>query len=411
MTAPPGHEREPHRAALDELSQAFGGSTPAPTGEPDEDLDGGGPTQPVGPVDLPADELLIVEAEPLESPVAPAPRIIRIDDYSGSHPIEPLATEPVDASSGASHRAADGAEPILIEIDNADLPDAVYVEGSLDRSGSRSIVIIEDDDTADALVPESERDVRRGIEPRMRERRVAVKRAQGRKRLKWFALGALVVVIVVGLLAVLGSGLFAVQRDQVVVTGNVYTNPEQLQAVIDDLVGTPVLLVDTQGAERRLEAIPWVETARVRSDFPHGATIEIRERQAIATYRGPDQRFRVLDRQGRVLDVIDLYPIAYLLLDGPDPVDLEAGEFAPRGYAAAAELAKNLTGSVRGGVERIDVTADGSRLVMLLTDGTEVRFGEARDLFAKLVRLETVLSSDEVREPGVIDISTNEVTL
>lgn len=411
MTAPPGHEREPHRAALDELSQAFGGSTPAPTGEPDEDLDGGGPTQPVGPVDLPADELLIVEAEPLESPVTPAPRIIRIDDYSGSHPIEPLATEPVDASSGASHRAADGAEPILIEIDNADLPDAVYVEGSLDRSGSRSIVIIEDDDTADALVPESERDVRRGIEPRMRERRVAVKRAQGRKRLKWFALGALVVVIVVGLLAVLGSGLFAVQRDQVVVTGNVYTNPEQLQAVIDDLVGTPVLLVDTQGAERRLEAIPWVETARVRSDFPHGATIEIRERQAIATYRGPDQRFRVLDRQGRVLDVIDLYPIAYLLLDGPDPVDLEAGEFAPRGYAAAAELAKNLTGSVRGGVERIDVTADGSRLVMLLTDGTEVRFGEARDLFAKLVRLETVLSSDEVREPGVIDISTNEVTL
>ena len=272
-------------------------------------------------------------------------------------------------------------------------------------------MIIEDDDTADALVPESERDVRRGIEPRMRERRVAVKRAQGRKRLKWFALGALVVVIVVGLLAVLGSGLFAVQRDQVVVTGNVYTNPEQLQAVIDDLVGTPVLLVDTQGAERRLEAIPWVETARVRSDFPHGATIEIRERQAIATYRGPDQRFRVLDRQGRVLDVIDLYPIAYLLLDGPDPVDLEAGEFAPRGYAAAAELAKNLTGSVRGGVERIDVTADGSRLVMLLTDGTEVRFGEARDLFAKLVRLETVLSSGEVREPGVIDISTNEVTL
>lgn len=411
MTVPPGHEREPDRAALEELSQAFAGPTPEPAAAPDDDLHGGGPTQPVGSVDPSADELLIVEAEPLESPVVPAPRTIRIDDYSGSHAIEPLAVEAVDASSGASHRAADGAEPILIEIDDVDLPDAVYVEGSLDRSGSRSIVIIEDDDTADALAPESERDVRRGIEPRMRERRVAIKRAQGRKRLKWFALGALVVVVVVGLLAVLGSGLFAVQRDKVVVSGNVYTNPEQLQAVIDDLVGTPVLLVDTQGAERRLEAIPWVEAARVRTDFPHGATIEIRERQAIATYQGPDQRFRVLDRQGRVLDVIDLYPIAYVLLDGPDPVDLEAGEFAPRGYAAAAELAKNLTGSVRGGVERIDVTADGSRLVMLLTDGTEVRFGEARDLFAKLVRLETVLSSGEVREPGVIDISTNEVTL
>ncbi len=194
-------------------------------------------------------------------------------------------------------------------------------------------------------------------------------------------------------------------------TGNVYTDPEQLQVVIDDLVGTPVLLVDAQAAERQLEAIPWVDQARVSTDFPHGATIEIRERQAIATYQGPDLRFRVLDREGRVLDVIDLYPIAYLLLDGPDPVDLDAGEFAPRGYAAAAELAKNLTGSVRGGVDRIEVTSDGGRLVMFLTDGTEVRFGEARDLFAKLVRLETVLSSDEVRQPGVIDISTNEVTL
>lgn len=411
MTGPPGHEREPDRAALDELSQAFGG--PVPGDEPDDVLDGGGPTQPVGPVEPTADELVIVEAEPIESSVepAPAPRIIRIDDYSGSHPIDALPVEPVAGSSQPVPRAAADGEPIRIEIDDAELPDAVYVEGSLDRSGSRSIVIIQDDDTADAMAPESERDIRRGIEPRMRERRVAVKRAQGRKRLKWFALGAVVVVVVVGVLAVLGSGLFAVERDQVFVTGNVYTDPEQLQAVIDDLVGTPVLLVDTQSAERRLEAIPWVEAARVRTDFPHGATIEIRERQAIATYQGPDLRFRVLDREGRVLDVIDLYPIAYLLLDGPDPVDLEAGEFAPRGYAAAAELAKNLTGSVRGGVDRIVVTADGSRLVMLLTDGTEVRFGEARDLFAKLVRLETVLSSGEPRQPGVIDISTSEVTL
>ena len=60
---------------------------------------------------------------------------------------------------------------MLITIDDEDLPDAVYVEGSLDADGSGSIVIIEDDDTGDTLGPDSERDVRRGIEPRMRERR------------------------------------------------------------------------------------------------------------------------------------------------------------------------------------------------------------------------------------------------
>ena len=181
--------------------------------------------------------------------------------------------------------------------------------------------------------------------------------------------------------------------------------------MIDELVGTPVLVADTQAAERRLEAIPWVETARVRTHFPHGVDIEIRERRAIATYQGPDQRFRVLDRFGRVLDVIDNYPFAYVLLGGPDPVDLEAGEFAPYGYAAAADLAKNLTGSIRSRVQLIEVTADGSSLVVHVDDGLQVRFGEARDLLIKLVRLEAVLSAGGAPDAGVIDVSTNQVTL
>jgi len=430
MSGPGGHERETDPAALDELVRAFTDEREDTTAPSDEskpqidDGDGGGQTQPVPP-EVPAwaidddaeppaaDEqapVLIVEATPIDvSP--PAPKIIRIDDYSGSVAIEDLpttpgATPPPPAAVPAAH-----GDPVVIAIEDEDLPDAVYVEGSLDRSDSRSIVFIQDDDTDDALVPESERDVRRGIEPRMRERRVAVKRAQGRRRLKWVLLACVVVFIVVGTLAVLGSGLFAIREDQVFVTGTVYTDAEQLQVVIDDLVGTPVLVADTQAAERQLEAIPWVETARVRTDFPHGVSIEIRERKAIATYQGPDQRFRVLDRHGRVLDVIDNYPFAYVLLGGPDPVDLEPGQFAPYGYAAAADLGKNLTGSVRGRVHLIEVTANGSRLVLHIDDGVQVNFGEARDLLVKLVRLETVLSTGDALDSSVIDVSTNQVTL
>jgi cell division septal protein FtsQ len=501
-TGPTGHEREPDRAALDELERAFARraegvvvSRPAPqqsNAGPDDasaTLLGGADVDASSvPEDLPSLDEIQSMGDPRSSDVgAPparpsAPRTIRIDDYSGSVVIEdePIGGEPPpevapstptddasatllggavvdaglgavgdvdmgavgdadmgavgdvgtgavedvglgavgDAGTGAVEDVGTGAvgdagtgAVSIVAIDDEGLPDAVYVEGSLDRSGSRSIVFIEDDAADDAFVPESGRDVRRGIEPRMRERRVAVKRAQGRKRLKWAAVVAGVVVVVVGTLAVLGSPLFAIKADQLVVTGNVYADPERVQAVVDDLVGTPVLLADTQRAERELEAIPWVAAARVRTDFPHGATIEIREREAMATYRGPDLRFRVLDREGRVLDVIENYPLAYVLLEGPDPVDLEPGEFAPRGYAAAAELAKNLTGSVRGSVSSIEVTADGSRLVMHLDGDVDVRFGEARDLFAKLVRLETVLSSGGGQGPRVIDVSTSEVTL
>ena len=65
-----------------------------------------------------------------------------------------------------------------------------------------------------------------------------------------------------------------------------YTDEDVLQGVIDDLMGEPVLLVDTRAAEQRLEAVPWVENARVETDFPHGVLIDIRERQPVATFQG-----------------------------------------------------------------------------------------------------------------------------
>lgn len=352
------------------------------------------PPAPVGGDEPAPDERPIVRIDGIDD----APEWV--DDDSDDRP-EPL-----------SHELGESAdlERVVIAVDD-ELPDAVYIQGSLDGSRKESVVFIEDDGSGDTMLPESERDLRRGIEPRMRERRLAVRRAEGRKRLKWVIAIAGVVLLVVAVLAVLGSGLFAVREDRVFVTGNVYTDEERLAEIIDDLVGTPVLLVDTQRIEREIEEIAWVDEALVRTAFPHSASIEILERRPWSTFQGPDGRFRVLDDEGRVLDVLDGHPIAYVLLTGPDPVDLDAGEFAPRGYAAASELAKNLTGSIRGQVERIDVTADGSRLAMWLDDGTEVRFGEARDLIVKLVRLETVLATEEGREPGVIDVSTREVTL
>jgi cell division protein FtsQ len=374
-----------------------------------------------------------------------APRLIRIDDLSGSVPVEPAEPTPPsladaadavdtdatpdqptnetpriivigDATPLAAHDEPPAASAVgpatdgVISIADDDLPDAVYVKGSLDGGGDGSIVIIEDDDTGDTLAPDAERDLRRGIEPRMRERRVQVKRSQGRRRLIRLAVGLGVVLVVVGTLAVLGSSLFAVRAEDVRVFGAVYTDREVLSEIVDDAVGTPVLRLDTGDLTDRIEAIPWVESATVRTDFPHGLTIDIRERAAMTTYQGPDQRFRVLDREGRVLDVIDKYPFAYVLIGGPDPVDLAPGEFAPRGYVAASELAKNLTGSVRGRVTMIEVTSDGARLVMHLDDGTRVFFGEARDLLAKLVRLEAVLANGQEREPGLVDVSTADVT-
>lgn len=444
-------ERQPDQAALDELHRAFGDEADETDaadaadgdGTPDWIDDDPAPDAVDGaPGTEGADDLVIVEQVPHESASAlgsddepgpePARPTIVIDDFGSHEAVEdppvaepsliddPLVSGPATGSepasggpeSGGPETSSPDAGPTTISIDDADLPDAVYIQGSLDVDGQHSIVIIEDDEFDDAVDTEDGADARRGIEPRMRERRVAVKRAQGRRRLKWVLVALGAVVLVVGTLAVLGSSLFAVQADQITVTGTVYSEGEALDEVIDRLAGTSTFLTDTQSLEAELERIPWIDQARIRLDFPRAATVEIREREAWATYQGLDLRFRVLDDEGRVLDVIDGYAFAYVLIDGPDPVDLQPGDFAPRGYAVASELAKNLTGSIRGRVQLIEVTADGSELSLLLDDGdVRVRFGEARDLFAKLVRLETVLSDFPELPSGTIDVSTREVTV
>ena len=114
------------------------------------------------------------------------------------------------------------------------------------------------------------------IEPRMRERRIAVKRAAGRKRLRWAFVVVGVLALIVAVLAVLGSSLFSIKT--VDVEGTVYADPAAVQKVVDELRGQPVLRVDTDAAERELEAIPWVEAARVSADFPSSASIQVRER-------------------------------------------------------------------------------------------------------------------------------------
>lgn len=218
-------------------------------------------------------------------------------------------------------------------------------------------------------------------------------------------------VVVVVALAVLGSSLFGVRTEDVRVTGNVYTDPARLAEIIDAVVGTPVVLVDTVDMEREIAEIPWVDDVTVRTDLPNGLRIDIRERRPVSSFPASDGLFRVLDPEGRVLDVIAGWPFEYLLIIVADDVVLSAGEFAPPGPAAAARLADIVTGSVRDRVAQIEVDAAGDDLRLVLDDSTVVRLGAARELFPKLVRLETVLSAGSAAPGSIIDVSTDEVTI
>ncbi len=308
------------------------------------------------------------------------------------------------------------AERPTISIGDDDLPDAVYLDDELERGVAvGATLFIDDDGSADAVAPKEAST--RGIEPRLRQRRIGVRRAESRRRLRWVAVAGVVLLVVVAVLAVLGSSLFAVK--DVDVSGNVYTDADELQAVVDDLTGTPVLRVDTLAAEKQLESIPWVEDARVTTKFPNSATIEIRERTPLVAVLGADGKSRVLDREGRVLALVDGQPVALVWISGPGTLDTALGDTASIGYSAAASFVTKLTPTIRSRVQSMTVTPDGSDLRLILTGiepngPIEVRFGSAigdSDQIAKLVRLERTLEDVGSDPVSVIDVATSEVTV
>lgn len=452
-------EREATQGALDELHAAFGGDDARDDGrgdragsagengspQSDDDVSGwlDGPTL-AATAPIPSVESEPRPANPPTPPSSPAApdggpgrtpalasggraatevdpltgqvRVIKIgfdhDDTASDGGIDPLLGSGGEGLNGGPVSEAGGAaasQKRIVTIDDADLPDAAYVRGSLD-GGAGSIVIIDDGETADPVGAESARTARRGMDPRIRDRRTAVRKALGKRRFVWVAGFLGFALVVVAVLAVLGSNLFAVHSDRVTVVGRVYAPEVEVGSVINDLVGTPVLRVNERDVEQQLEAIPWVEQAKVTVSFPNSAKIELREREAMTTYQGPDQRYRVLDREGRVLDMLDGFPLAYVWITGPDPADLNPGEFAPPGYAAASELARNIPPGVRTRLARINVDAAGQQLSLVFKDKTVVSFGSATDLSEKLVRLQTLLSKYPELSDARLDVSTRETT-
>ncbi len=77
-----------------------------------------------------------------------------------------------------------------------------------------------------------------------------------------------------------------------------YVSRDELQGVIKHYVNTNLYLLDDQGLERDLEAIPWVKGVSLRKSLPQTLIITIKEYQAVA-YWGEDH---LLDQYGEIFN-------------------------------------------------------------------------------------------------------------
>ncbi|HUF83758.1 MAG TPA: FtsQ-type POTRA domain-containing protein, partial [Acidimicrobiia bacterium] len=136
------------------------------------------------------------------------------------------------------------------------------------------------------------------IDPRIRARRVAVIREQGRRRLR-------ILVVIVSAAAIGAGAWLAVTSplldvDRVVIRGTSGANQEAVRAAADVQSGDALLLLDVSDLERRIEAVPAVLEAHIRRDLPDELRITVVEREPAGWARRDAQHVAVVDATGRV---------------------------------------------------------------------------------------------------------------
>lgn len=252
------------------------------------------------------------------------------------------------------------------------------------------------------------------IDPRMRSRRIGVRRDAGRRRLRRLTLVLAVVALVVTALAATRSPLLDV--DRVAVTGNDRTSADEVRRAAGIVRGEPLVSVDPGAVAARIEELPWVESADVERSWPSTVEVQVTERVAVAMVQLTGDHAAMVDADGWVVDVESrpadaaADPAGPLVLTGIDGRVAE-GERLDDDARAALEVAAAVAERMPGAVASVSADLDAE-----LVEGGAIRFGSVDDLDDKVTAAKTVLSGVDtsclelldVRVPGSPALTRNQ---
>ncbi len=282
---------------------------------------------------------------------APSPAKVPFEDPASS---EPASSEPARAGSGsdpqagvdtrehslddlrAAARLAERDEVDLVEAERAEAEESAQLDSSADPDAGEP-----EPGPVDDLANLSP------IDPRIRERRVAVTRAEGRRRLR-ILLSVMVVGSAIGIAWLIVQSPFLALKT-INVRGAARESAADVQNAAGVKEGTALLFVDTGAVARRVEELPWVAQAKVERELPTTLSITVVERLPVAWARRPAPKgspegtlgaIVLVDRSGRVLGDEAQPPVGLPELIGvarvPDRGDqIEPAALARRGGRAA----------------------------------------------------------------------------
>lgn len=237
------------------------------------------------------------------------------------------------------------------------------------------------------------------VDPRMKARRIAVMRSEGRRRLR-------VLTVAVGLAAV-AAGAWGLSRtplfdvDRITVTGTAGANRGEILENSTVAVGAPMLMLDVDGAEQSIESLPWVKSAHVWRDWPATVRIAVEQRVPAAAVPAGEGRTALVDANGYAV-AFDSGETALPFVSVPF-----SGELGDIHTAADGPLAfvTAMPEDLRGWVTAVNGAVDADGIGLTLVGGATVVLGEPVLIDDKIGAVRAVLGSADLRCITAIDVT------
>lgn len=240
------------------------------------------------------------------------------------------------------------------------------------------------------------------MDPRIRERRIKVRRDEGRRRLRILVAAASVALVVAAAVASAHSALLDVDHVRVQGTEKASRHDVVHAAGLDRK--RYMVSVDPGATARRIESLPWVDTAHVTREWPGTVRIVVAERTPVAAVSVAGGQFALVDGSARVLDTVPSAPAGLLRIEGaasPPP----PGQRITGAAAVPVTVAAVLPDNVRARVVSVTMTPAGGAELRLSGTSAVVRLGGADELDAKMVALSTLLTRADTRDLATIDVT------
>lgn len=237
-----------------------------------------------------------------------------------------------------------------------------------------------------------------GINPRIRDRLIEVRRQAGRRRLR-------VLLVVSSVVSAAGLAFLAVTSpvldvDHIRVAGTEHVTAAQVRDATGVHVHDHLLFVDTGAVARRIEKLSWVEHASVKRDLPGTLRITVGEYRPAAYVRFAG---------GVVLVAASGHVIAAAATAPSHTVEVRGVRRSPDvgGLLAPPDAAGVVTRLPRAlGEQIVAVDVSGNGLALDLARGGQIRLGNTSDLDAKAASAQAVLAHIGVAHFSYIDVST-----